>query len=101
MNKPHVHAELIKKWADGAVIEASPLNTDEWILAPRPQWLDDWKYRVRPERVFPKSSMGDTAWARYQAVCKQAPGSVIPTMTAFADEVVKQYILDTEEAKNG
>lgn len=23
MNKPHVHAELIKKWADGAEIETS------------------------------------------------------------------------------
>jgi hypothetical protein len=46
----HVHAELIKAWADGAEIEF--LNTfstePSWKEASHPCWTLDTKYRVKP-----------------------------------------------------
>lgn len=56
MNKPHVHAEVIKAWADGATIQI--LNYKGlWLDLPSPSgrpchnfWPDS-KYRVKPETV--------------------------------------------------
>ena len=49
--KQHIHAELIKQWADGAEIEYS---TDgiTWRLAPTPMWFTDAFYRLKQDRVF-------------------------------------------------
>lgn len=47
--KPHIHAELIKKWADGACIQfKSPVGN--WIDAGKtPSWLPENEYRIKPE----------------------------------------------------
>ena len=45
--KPHVHAELIKKWADGAEIEVKS-HGDAWIPAGLPGWYPANEYRVKP-----------------------------------------------------
>jgi hypothetical protein len=44
--KPHKHCELIKLWADGALIEARVL--DGWVEIENPNWSDKFKYRVKP-----------------------------------------------------
>ena len=46
--KPHKHAELIKAWADGAVIEV--LDNNAWFWASTPQWDEYRKYRIKPEQ---------------------------------------------------
>lgn len=50
MNKPHKHAELIKAWADGAVIQ---YKTDEgdWKDTHHcnPVWNIVTEYRIKPE----------------------------------------------------
>lgn len=50
---PHRHAELIKAWADGALIEwRNPEGTrKEWQEAASPAWRHDLEYRVKPEPV--------------------------------------------------
>lgn len=48
--KPHIHAELIKAWADGAIIQY--INQQgEWVdvSANNAAWFDDRKYRVKPK----------------------------------------------------
>lgn len=49
--KPHKHAELIKAWADGAVIESRDrwtVNAD-WRATTNPSWSGDiWEYRIKP-----------------------------------------------------
>jgi hypothetical protein len=51
--KPHKHAELIKAWADGAVIER--LWSDEhWLIDNQPMWEEWEEYRIKPE---PKPDM--------------------------------------------
>lgn len=54
--KPHKHAELIKAWADGAIIEW--LNGKEWVVA-TPQWRENEQYRIKPvpEKIYPLSQM--------------------------------------------
>lgn len=51
--KPHVHAEVIKAWADGAEIEYYCKEFGRWcdIACNRPTWYDWTQYRVKPEPV--------------------------------------------------
>ena len=47
MNKPKKHAELIKKWADGARIEKQRAN-GTWVHTEEPFWSDSTNYRIAP-----------------------------------------------------
>jgi hypothetical protein len=59
--KPHKHAELIKAWADGAIIERNniycqynihpkPCEIKElWIEDSNPSWAWNLEYRIKPE----------------------------------------------------
>lgn len=46
--KPHVHAELIKAWADGATIQARN-EIFEWVDIPNPTWQPYLEYQIKPE----------------------------------------------------
>ncbi len=48
MNKPHVHADLIKAWADGAAIEME--IEGKWVELD-PQWAENRTYRIKPKPV--------------------------------------------------
>jgi hypothetical protein len=48
MKTPHKHAELIKAWADGAMIEkrfGNEWHEHEWCDI----WAHDFEYRIKPE----------------------------------------------------
>lgn len=46
---PHVHAELIKAWADGAEIQYwSVAVTSKWVSIKNPSWAPRFKYRIKP-----------------------------------------------------
>jgi hypothetical protein len=47
MKKPHVHAELIKQWADGAEIEW--FCDGSWEVLRIPSWMEGQQYRVKPQ----------------------------------------------------
>ena len=47
--KTHVHAELIKAWADGAEIEYFCIKNNKWISQAHPDWLQFIEYRIKPE----------------------------------------------------
>lgn len=52
--KPHVHAELIKAWADGEKIQLkvpSPtvFSKSSWIDIDVPEWWEYCEYRIKPE----------------------------------------------------
>lgn len=47
MNKPHKHAEMIKAWADGEIIQRM-YDADKWV-DDDPTWGDDEIYRIKPE----------------------------------------------------
>ena len=47
MNKPHIHAALIKAWADGAEIQLK--DKGEWLDIQPYGWYCDREYRVKPE----------------------------------------------------
>lgn len=49
MKTPHKHAEIIKAWADGSVIEFYSKGGDGWTRSNNPQWYDDYEYRIKPE----------------------------------------------------
>ncbi len=51
LRKPHKHAEVIKAWADGAVIEWYSEMLDKWCPARpevAPSWRVDTEYRLKP-----------------------------------------------------
>jgi len=45
---PHVHAELIKAWADGAEIQFCN-NRGIWTSVNNPSFYADKKYRIKPQ----------------------------------------------------
>jgi len=52
--KPHVHAEVIKAWADGAEIEYNNgYDSRDWrtLTNGSPAWHEYVQYRVKPEPV--------------------------------------------------
>ena len=48
---PHVHAEVIKAWADGKAIEFRPGSDYKWKDTDSPRWIHLYQYRVKPEEV--------------------------------------------------
>ena len=67
----HKHAELIKSWADGAEIEVRDTGT-EWERTSRPQWGEDFEYRIKPE---PKPDLNF-----YYHIDKETHLSTFPTV---------------------
>lgn len=54
MKQPHKHAECIKAWADGEVIETYMKSDGEWQVKDKPLWLEHRMYRVKPTPVVTK-----------------------------------------------
>lgn len=53
MNKPHVHAEVIKAWADGAEVEFKS-SINEWRNAIDPAFVPHIEYRIKPKKKIMK-----------------------------------------------
>ena len=51
MNKPHVHAEFIKAWTDGAHIQVFYTKNKEWADCPEPFWSEKEQYRIKPQNL--------------------------------------------------
>lgn len=49
MNKPHIHRDVIRAWADGAQIQSKFSNKGWLDITDNPQWYIDTIYRVKPE----------------------------------------------------
>lgn len=47
--QPHVHAALIKAWADGARIQCDVSGRGGWVDCPTPSWLNEVIYRIKPK----------------------------------------------------
>ena len=46
----HKHADLIKAWADGAIVEEYRPNLNQWVEPePYPIWDARFSYRIKPE----------------------------------------------------
>lgn len=54
---PHIHAELIKAWADGAEIEQYSNSYGTWVVSEQPTWSVATSYRVKPTPTYPKTTM--------------------------------------------
>ena len=77
--KPHVHADLIKAWADGHKIQCRSVVSGDWVdLADHVlRWVKTAEYRIKPE---PKT------W--YQVVCRaRSSGDVYTFDRLFNTEV--------------
>jgi hypothetical protein len=48
--KPHKHAEVIKAWADGKVVQVQA-DDGLWLDIDKPEWVTGCAYRVKPELV--------------------------------------------------
>lgn len=95
--KRHVHADVIHAYAEGAIIQMYMNPDEEWITfekeGDRPTFNPEWEYRVKPERVFPETTISA---ASLHEIFNKFDGSSLPAFTAVANAAIKQYILDTE-----
>ena len=62
--KPHKHAELIKAWADGEIIQFHS-HDDIWFdtTGNFPAWEEDQKYRIKPKS---KPNFIELLWSEKQ-----------------------------------
>ena len=65
MDKPHIHQEEIIAWAKGAAIQCFSLTWTRWKDIAHPDWLEDRRYRVKPE---PKPDV-DVLWFVTKTSC--------------------------------
>lgn len=74
MSKPHKHAELIKKWADGAIIQVKKLS-GTWVDAcdNNPFWEPNHEYRVKPTLV-----------KKWKWVYEETSGNLLVTSLEYA-----------------
>lgn len=93
MNTPHKHAELIKAWADGALIQGK--YNGVWVDCTRtPVWNLD-EYRVKPEVT---TSLSDDMLyniycsAYYAAPDDQMYRRIHAGLRAASNAAIKQYI---------
>jgi hypothetical protein len=82
MRTPHVHAELIKAWADGAEIECS-FDEGKWEVISKPNWLETCQYRIKPE---PKPDYVEYFWATFTGVLNSSPKAVHNLKLTFDGE---------------
>ena len=87
MKTKHVHAELIKAWADGAQIEHK--GSEGWNAIRHPNWLKCEEYRVKPELEYPKSRLTDEELESAYDSCKTL--NWIDALRCIADEAIKRY----------
>lgn len=58
MGKPHIHAEVIKAWAEGAEVQARKCHSlaenrwGGWCDVENPEWIPHQQYRVKPKPDF-------------------------------------------------
>lgn len=55
--KPRKHHDTIVAWANGAQIQYRKPVTGAWEDTSNPAFVDDYEYRVKPEREYPKTKM--------------------------------------------
>lgn len=73
-NKPHIHAELIKAWADGAKIQFKNMDGEWQDCTTTPGWSVLSLYRIKPE---PKPDIVRYARASFTEYDWNSPNSVI------------------------
>ena len=93
-NTPHVHAELIKAWADGKRIQY--LNDKgEWYFIAFPRWHPDKQYRIHPRSI----EVVLYCFAKYDAQTKQANISTALSAHSRADNLQLTFCASTGKLK--
>ena len=78
--RPQVHADIIKRWADGAEIQYWNKYRECWTEASTPSWNENLKYRVKPQ---PKPDYAKFGEFKYIPITHQ--GFIDPPLIVFAD----------------
>jgi len=52
VRQPHKHADVIKAWADGAIVQYRSDSYPDWDISLNPRWSKELEYRVKPENRF-------------------------------------------------
>jgi hypothetical protein len=104
MNTPHKHAEVIKAWADGAVIEIKSASSDDWHEVTNPTWIKIREYRVKPEVTTTLSLTALRTVYYMQSGLPDAaerpsdPDSALNrALKAIANAAIKQYIKEQQK----
>jgi len=76
--KPHMHAALIKAWADGAIIEYRSCPYSEWRVSLSPAWGTAYTYRIKPEVVRYKRYLVQYGGGNFGVDCLMDWQTMIP-----------------------
>lgn len=100
MGKPHKHQKEIIAWANGDEIEYLNTVLHKWVAldGEEPSWDEECEYRVKPEQVYPESSLTEhDCWSIFQNKMNETSSGVI-SAKYLADLAVKRHCQDQEKA---
>ena len=87
VNKPHVHAALIKAWADGSEIECCEPGISIWGPMEPLVWLPNMHYRIKP----PPPNYGEIASTGWYSQPWPEGGTVADRWNTAASAVINAY----------
>lgn len=89
---PHIHAEVIKAWADGVAIQYRNISGSTWFdIGPDvPTWNSNWEYRAKPVKVYPVTRMTQNEMS--MAFCAPNPNSTGAAREALANAALRHAI---------
>ena len=87
----HIHAELIKAWADGAKIEIK--KDGVWIDASSPSWRFGFEYRIQPTSIKKSFFVYDKHNKKFVEYEKGKKGDLLITFDAVTDKLISAEII--------
>ena len=99
--KPHIHAEMIKAWADGATIEFLVKFTSKWKTTIYPCWEEENKYRIKPEPTKLEPTYPKTTLTKYdiQKIWTSCELSTIDSLVHLSNKAIMNFIVSGEMDK--
>lgn len=100
----HKHAELIKAWADGAVIQyRSPDDKNNWWMdfmrGSAPSWVEDMEYRVKPPAPeYPRSAISDMALSEAWGAANRGPSPFDGRIAKACADAAVRHEYETQAA---
>ena len=93
----HKHCDLIKAWADGALIQIWDDLTDTWDCIDNPIWLTNGKYRIKPKTTKYRLYLNDFGWG--SVVCLLTENCSNPCSWLEKSEGFVRWLGDWQEVE--
>ena len=100
-DNPHIHSEIIKCWADGAMIQYYDVDQLMWTDCRdnHPSWNVSVKYRVKPSRLKVTVYVSEMSTSMHGEIDIALRGSLQHTVNSYIGNHISKLELEFEGTK--